>query len=106
MRWKDYDRFIDAIDYLLSCKNDIPPSKDIRRSEYSTIRCYEEIGGILKNWDKETKFNDPIITKMIGMRDKLSHYYGGINWEAVKNTMEDLQKLRDKIERLHSLNKS
>ena len=105
MRWKDYDKFMEAIDFLLSCKNDIPPTKDIQKTEYAIIRCYEVIGGILKNWDREIQFNDPIITKSINMRDKMSRFYAGANWDSIKHSMKDVEKLRDKIERLQSLDK-
>ena len=105
MRWKNYDRFIKIINYLLRNKNEIPPTNDIETKELAILRCYEEIGGILKNWEEETKFDDPIITGAIRMRDKISHFYGGIDWEIVKDAMEDLQKLKEKIETLHALDK-
>jgi uncharacterized protein with HEPN domain len=67
----------------------------------AVIRNFEIIGEAVKNISKnlKTKYNNLQWKEIAGMRDKVIHFYFGVNWdivwEAAKNS---LPQLKEKIE--------
>ncbi|MDR0950451.1 MAG: DUF86 domain-containing protein [Candidatus Ancillula sp.] len=55
------------------------------------LRCVEIVGEALKNIDKEMRDQNPQIPwrSAIGMRDKVIHDYGWVEWRTVYNTVKD-----------------
>ncbi|TAN45197.1 MAG: DUF86 domain-containing protein [Nitrospirae bacterium] len=79
-------------------------AEDVKTS-YAVVRCIEIIGEASKNVPYEIRRKYPAIPwqKMAGMRDKISHFYFGINlkkvWLVVK---EDIPRLKPLIEQVLS----
>ncbi len=78
---------LDEIEYLTSTSqslelNDVIDDPHLQRS---FVRSLEVIGEATKNLSKDPKDNHPEIEwrKIAGMRDKLIHYYFGVDWEVV-----------------------
>lgn len=64
-------------------------------------RSIEVIGEAVKNlsFDFRTKHRDIDWKKIAGMRDKIIHYYFGVNWEIVWAVVQDrIPELKVKIE--------
>jgi len=74
-----------------------------KKTSYAVVRCIEIIGEAVKNIpdDVRGKYPDIPWKKMAGMRDKISHFYFGIDmkkvWLAVKR---DLPKIRPQIRKI------
>ncbi len=74
--------------------------KDIKTGD-AVVRNFEIIGeavknltGDIKNQHKEIKWKD-----IAGMRDRIIHYYFGVNWDIVwASIKEKLPELKKKIE--------
>lgn len=69
----------------------------------SFIRSQEVVGEPTKNLSKDLKDKHPEIEwrKIAGMRDKLIHYYFGVDWEVVWDVVKNkLPALKRQIEAL------
>lgn len=84
----DFDRFVED-----------------RNIHYAVIRCIEIVGEASKHVpaDMQSRYSDIPWKKMAGMRDKLIHFYMGVDFEIVWMVVkEDFPSLRPKIERILS----
>jgi len=69
----------------------------------SFIRSLEVVGEATKNLSKDLKDKHPGIEwrKIAGMRDKLIHYYFGVDWEVVWDVVKNkLPAIKRQIEAL------
>jgi uncharacterized protein with HEPN domain len=65
------------------------------------VRNLEIIGEAAKNISKDLRieYNDIPWKEIAGMRDKVIHFYFGVNWDIVwRATKENLPQLKEKIE--------
>jgi len=73
------------------------------KTNYAVVRCIEIIGEAAKNIPENIRRKYPDIPwkKMAGMRDKISHFYFGIDmkkvWLAVKR---DIPKIKPQIRKI------
>ena len=73
------------------------------KTNYAVVRCVEIIGEAAKNIPENIRRKYPDIPwkKMAGMRDKISHFYFGIDmkkvWLAVKR---DIPKIKPQIRKI------
>lgn len=71
-----------------------------RKTSYAVVRCIEIIGEAAKNIpdDIREKYPDIPWKKMAGMRDKISHFYFGIDMKKVWLTVErDIPRIKPMI---------
>jgi uncharacterized protein with HEPN domain len=74
-----------------------------KKTSYAVVRCIEIIGEAAKNIPDDVRESYPDIPwkKMAGMRDKISHFYFGIDmkkvWLAVKR---DIPKIKPQIKKI------
>ena len=69
----------------------------------AVVRNFEIIGEAVKNTSKKlkTKYNNIQWKEIAGMRDKIIHFYFGVNWDIVwKAAKDSLPELKEKIERI------
>jgi uncharacterized protein with HEPN domain len=69
----------------------------------AVIRNFEIIGEAVKNISKnlKAKYNNLQWKEIAGMRDKVIHFYFGVNWDIVwKAAKDNLPQLKEKIERI------
>ena len=69
----------------------------------AVVRNFEIIGEAVKNISKylKTKNNNIQWKEIAGMRDKVIHFYFGVNWDIVwKATKNSLPQLKEKIEEI------
>ncbi len=69
----------------------------------ASARSIEIIGEAVKNLSENIKndHNDIEWKKITGMRDKVIHFYFGINWNIIWDTIKNkLPDLKEKIERI------
>ena len=69
----------------------------------AVIRNFEIIGEAVKNISKNLKarYNNLQWKEIAGMRDKVIHFYFGVNWDIVwKAAKDNLPQLKEKIERI------
>lgn len=67
----------------------------------AVVRNFEIIGEAVKNISKnlKTKYNNLQWKEIAGMRDKVIHFYFGVNWDIVwKAAKDSLPQLKEKIE--------
>lgn len=67
----------------------------------AVVRNFEIIGEAVNNTSKKlkTKYNNIQWKEIAGMRDKIIHFYFGVNWDIVwKAAKDSLPELREKIE--------
>ncbi len=89
------DHFVEGIDFLSFKTNDMISS--------AVIRKFEIIGETAKNIPETIKNKYPDIPwkEMSGMRDKLIHFYFGIKyelvWETIKKEIPKIKPLLKKI---------
>jgi len=70
---------------------------------YAVIRCIEIIGEAVKNVPDEIrlKYNDIPWKKMAGMRDKVIHFYLGVDYRIVWQVAAlDLPKLKPRFQQI------
>jgi uncharacterized protein with HEPN domain len=112
MRWSGLNKdkaflmhILDEIEYLTTASqslelDEVTNDPHLHRS---FIRSLEVIGEATKNLSKDLKDNHPEIEwrKIAVMRDKLIHYYFGVDWEVVWDVVKNkLPSLRTQIEGL------
>jgi len=74
-----------------------------KKTSYAVVRCIEIIGEAVKNIPDDVRGEYPDIPwkKMAGMRDKISHFYFGIDmkkvWLAVKRDIPEIKPSIKKI---------
>jgi uncharacterized protein with HEPN domain len=74
-----------------------------KKTSYAVVRCIEIIGEAAKNIPDDVRDRYPDIPwkKMAGMRDKISHFYFGIDmkkvWLGVKR---DIPKIKPQIKKI------
>ncbi len=76
--------------------------EDIKTQD-AVIRNLEIIGEAAKNISNDLKisYKDIEWKKIAGMRDKMIHFYFGVNWDIVWRTIKNkLPDLKEKIERI------
>ena len=69
----------------------------------AVIRNFEILGEAVKNISKnlKAKYNNLQWKEIAGMRDKVIHFYFGVNWDIVwKAAKDNLPQLKEKIERI------
>ena len=69
----------------------------------AVVRNFEIIGEAVKNVSKtlKAKYNDIQWKEIAGMRDKVIHFYFGVNWDIVWGVVKDsLPQFKEKIERI------
>jgi len=69
----------------------------------AVARNFEIIGEAVKNISKtlKTKYNHIQWKEIAGMRDKVIHFYFGVNWDIIwKAAKDNLPQLEEKIERI------
>jgi len=74
-----------------------------RKTVNAVVRCIEIIGEASKKIPKSIRDTRPEIPwkKMVGMRDKLTHEYFGIDLEIIwKVAMEEIHKLKPGIQQI------
>jgi uncharacterized protein with HEPN domain len=78
------EKFIEGVDFETFKKDDLRSSAIIRKLEI--------IGEATKNVPEGIKKSYPFIPwrEMAGMRDRLIHFYFGIKYELVWNTIKDV----------------
>ncbi|MGC8754815.1 MAG: DUF86 domain-containing protein, partial [Thermosulfidibacteraceae bacterium] len=72
------------------------------KTSSAVIRKFEIIGEATKHIPEEIRQKYPEVPwkEMAGFRDKLIHFYFGIKYEIVWNTIKELPSLRSKIEKI------
>ena len=69
----------------------------------AVVRNFEIIGEAVKNVSKtlKAKYNNIQWKEIAGMRDKVIHFYFGVNWDIVWGAKKDsLPQFKEKIERI------
>jgi len=69
----------------------------------AVVRNFEIIGEAVKNISKKMKtlYNNVQWKEIAGMRDKVIHFYFGVNWDIVwKAAKDDLPQLKEKIKKI------
>jgi uncharacterized protein with HEPN domain len=69
----------------------------------AVVRNFEIIGEAVKNVSKtlKAKYNTIQWKEIAGMRDKVIHFYFGVNWDIVWGALKDsLPPFKEKIERI------
>jgi len=99
---KDILESINAIEKFVRGMSFNEFAKDDKTSS-AVIRKFEIIGEATKNVPEEVKKKFPNIPwkEMAGFRDKLIHFYFGIKYELVWNTIKiELPRLRPELEKV------
>ena len=71
-----------------------------KEKKYAVVRALEIIGEASKNLSKELRAKHKEIPwkEIVGMRDKLIHWYFGIKWELVWETVKNkIPELRNQL---------
>lgn len=90
---------LDEIDFVINESQKYFLSNEVLKRAFS--RSIEIIGEATKNISKDfkTKYNNIEWKEMAGMRDKIIHYYFGINWSIVWAVIKNnLPEIKPKIE--------
>lgn len=93
-RIESYIKKLDYEDFLQDLK-----------TQDATVRNIEIIGEAVKNItiDFKKKYNDIEWKKLAGLRDKIIHYYFGVNWDIVWDVIKNkLPELKNNIQRILS----
>ena len=74
-----------------------------KKTSYAVVRCIEIIGEAAKNIPDDVRERYPDIPwkKMAGMRDKISHFYFGIDMEKVwLSVKRDIPKIKLQVKKI------
>jgi len=74
-----------------------------KEKKYAVVRAFEIIGEAAKNLSKELRAKHKEIPwkEIVGMRDKLIHWYFGIKWELVWETVKNkIPELKNQLLRI------
>ena len=95
--YSNKSELIKAIEYL----QHIDFSDMNEDKEYAIERCFEIIGGILKEAVKKKHILETALIKAwIRARDKISHFYNGPNIEIVVDSIKTLKQLKIDISKI------
>lgn len=99
-----FRHILDEINFLIAQTVNITFDEFARDEvlKRASARSLEIIGEAAKNIsvDFKEKYNDIEWKKLTGLRDKIIHYYFGVNWDIVWDVMKNiLPNLKIKIER-------
>jgi len=75
-----------------------------KEKKYAVVRALEIIGEAAKNLSKELRAKHKEIPwkEIAGMRDKLIHWYFGIKWELVWETVKNkIPELKNQLLKIH-----
>jgi uncharacterized protein with HEPN domain len=75
-----------------------------KEKKYAVVRALEIIGEAAKNLSKELRAKHKEIPwkEIAGMRDKLIHWYFGIKWELVWETVKNkIPELKNQLLQIH-----
>lgn len=94
---------IDEINFLISQTTDLNYNKFMESEvlKKASARSLEIIGEAVKNLslDFRKKHKDIEWRKLAGLRDKIIHYYFGVNWDILWDVIEDkLPEIKIRIE--------
>lgn len=92
---KAIEKFVDKLDFEAFLEDD--------KTSSAVIRKFEIIGEATKNIPQKIRKNHPDIPwqEMAGMRDKLIHFYFGIDYNLVWQTIKNrLPKVKAKIKKI------
>lgn len=92
---ENIDKFSKDINYEQFIKD--------KKINYAVVRCIEIIGEAAKNVSKEIRSKYPHVPwkEMAGMRDKVIHFYFGVNLEKVWLVVtRDIPKLKPEIQKI------
>ena len=84
------EKFVKGVDFEAFKKDD--------KTNYAVVRCLEIIGEASKHIPDEIREKYPEIPwrKTAGMRDKISHFYWGIDlkivWDVIQYDIQELKK--------------
>lgn len=98
---------LDEINFLLERRKDLSFERLVADEtlKRAIIRSLEIIGEATKNisMDFRQKHIEVKWKELAGLRDKLIHYYFGINWERVWDILENvIPNLKEQIEKILS----
>lgn len=99
------NHILDEVNYIIKGTKDLDydslmSNETLKRA---LIRSLEIIGEATKNLSKEFRDRHPNIEwkEMAGLRDKLIHYYFGVDWDTVWDVIkEEIPKLENKLKKL------
>lgn len=99
------NHILDEVNYIIEETKDLDydslmSNETLKRA---LIRSLEIIGEATKNLSKEFRDRHPNIEwkEMAGLRDKLIHYYFGVDWDTVWDVIkEEIPKLENKLKKL------
>jgi len=99
------NHILDEVNYIIEETKDLDydslmSNETLKRA---LIRSLEIIGEATKNLSKEFRDGHPNIEwkEMAGLRDKLIHYYFGVDWDTVWDVIkEEIPKLENKLKKL------
>jgi len=99
------NHILDEVNYIIEETKDLDydslmSNETLKRA---LIRSLEIIGEATKNLSKEFRDRHPNIEwkEMVGLRDKLIHYYFGVDWDTVWDVIkEEIPKLENKLKKL------
>lgn len=99
------NHILDEVNYIIKETKDLDydslmSNETLKRA---LIRSLEIIGEATKNLSKEFRDRHPNIEwkEMAGLRDKLIHYYFGVDWDTVWDVIkEEIPKLENKLKKL------
>jgi len=96
---KDILDAISDIEVFIASINETEFYKN-KEKKYAVVRALEIIGEAAKNLSKELRAKHKEIPwkEIVGMRDKLIHWYFGIKWELVWETVQNkIPELKNKL---------
>lgn len=99
------NHIIDEINFIIEATKDLNYDSIISNEtlKRALIRSLEIIGEATKNLSKEFRKKQPEVEwkEIAGLRDKLIHYYFGVDWETVWDVITTkIPKLETKLKKL------
>jgi len=96
---------VDEVNFIIEETKDLDYDSIISNEtlKRALVRSLEIIGEAMKNLSKEFRNKHPHIEwkEMAGLRDKLIHFYFGVDWDTVWDVIKDkIPKLENKLKKL------